>query len=67
MMYSFILLIRLLILGLFIFKHRCQCGKPSHVVEDISSDASDTGYNDTNEDSMPLMAWESPALYENTG
>ena len=42
---------------------RCHCEKTIHT----NDFASDLGCIDTNDDNRPLMSWESPALYENTG
>ena len=50
---------------MFIIIHRCQYLKSNN--EDLSFEANDLCCFDVNEDSRPLMAWESPSLYENTG
>ena len=49
-----------------IYFKRCHCGQSS-LAQDFTSDASDLGCIDNLEDTRPLMSWESPSLYENTG
>ena len=49
-----------------IYFKRCHCGQSS-LAQDFTSDVSDLGCIDNLEDTRPLMSWESPSLYENTG
>ena len=48
------------------FHKRCHCGH-TNPAQDFTSDVSDLGCIDNHDDTRPLMSWESPSLYENTG
>ena len=48
------------------FLNRCHCGQ-TNLAQDFTSDVSDLGCIDNQDDTRPLMSWESPSLYENTG